>query len=170
MLKSSFLILFLVSIISNIYSQKEFKGIPNNLNRETIIFLEYEQIPIDTSMRKVLKRMYRSRNIEAPKANKQLHEEAKNYPFKYVISKRSAYKDSLINSCRYVLENDIMEAYNNGVNLYAGYNTEYKSPMYILDLKTGDKYKLFDIETHHGYYYKYIMRKFIKKVNKKFKW
>jgi hypothetical protein len=162
------LILFFISFI-NANAQKQMVGYPNDLDKEIIIFLEYEQIPIDEKMSWAQKHMYKSRNNLAPQSNQELRKKVADYPFKYVISSRSVYKDSLVKTCKYVLENDMMEAYNNGVNLYAGMHAQYESPMYIKDLQTGTKYILFSINSNEAYYYTGIMKKINKQVKKKFK-
>ena len=163
-------LLFFLTIISfnKLYSQKEIKDLPNDLNKETIIFLEYETLEIDKKMPWTQRHMYKVRNELSVGANAQLNEYSKDYPFNYVISKRSEYKDSLIKTCRYLLENDLMESYNNGVNNYAGRGVQYTSPMYVRDLKTGDKYILFDVPSNHCYIYKGIIKDFIKIVKKKY--
>jgi len=167
-IRNSACTLMLLFFASNLYSQKEIKGLPSNLDKETIIFLEYELLPIDETMSAPVRSMYKVRNNNAPVSNAQLNEQAKEYPFKYVISNRSVYKDSLASTCRYVLENEYMEAYNNGVNLNYEINSVSESPMYILDLKTGDKYKLFGINAGETYYYTGIMKKFVKTVKKEY--
>jgi hypothetical protein len=161
-------IIILSFSVCNLYSQKECQGLPSDLNKETIIFLEYELLPIDETLSGPVKNMYKVRNNNAPVANGQLNEQAKEYPFRYVISKRSVYKDSLASTCRYVLENEYMEAYNNGVNLNYEMNSASVSPMYIKDLKTGDKYELFNINAGEAYYYTGIMKKFVKAVKKEY--
>jgi len=180
-------ILLLVSPVISVYAQKEIKGLPADLDKETIIFLEYEQLPIDKKMKRMERHMYKTRNKNAITSNKMLAKKVPDYPFNYVVSRRSEYKDSLAKTCRYVLENDLMTAMNDGVNLFNGYSASYKatrnsgtktygnkfatssSPMYILDLKTGDKYLLFKINTNETYYYKGIMKKLLKRIKKKYK-
>lgn len=147
---------------------KEYKDYPGNLNNETIIFLEYEQIPIEEKLPGYFKKMYEDRNRTATKSNEILGEKVKKYPFKFIVSRRSEYKDSLKNTCRYVLENDIMEQYNNGVSIYIDKKEVYKSNMFIRDLKTGEKYILFHLDYNHAYDYEYIMEKFIKEVRRKY--
>lgn len=165
--KTFLLITFLTFILKS-YCQNVYDGIPDNLNAETIIFLEYEQLDVEKAVDKSHKRMFKFRNEMSILANEQLNTYAKEYPFKYVISRRSEYKDSLSKTCRYVLDNELMENYNNGINNYAGYKKEFYSPMYILDLKTGDRYNLFNLYSKQGYNYKGIIKAFSKKVRKKF--
>ena len=99
----------------NIQQEVKIKGLPKDLNKEKIIFLEYEQIPIEQNTPRKFAKMYKFRNEAAIEANRQLHEAVKNYPFEYVISKRSEYKELIDKGYRYVLENDMMEKYNKKV-------------------------------------------------------
>ncbi len=163
------LILF-VLIFSNFnsFSQKTHKGFPNDLDKETIIFFDYELTPIDEEMPASMKRMYRNRNEASIRANKILRKKVKKYPFKYVISKRSEYK-SLSNTCKYILESDLMEAGNNGVNLYAGYKRDFISDLFIKDIRTGDKYLLHKIRAKQIYEPQQVMFKFNRKVKSKYR-
>lgn len=152
----------------NVFSQTTHKGLPDDLDKETIIFFEYELTPIDEEMPASMKRMYRKRNEASIRANKILRSKVKKYPFKYVISKRSEYK-SLANTCKYILESDLMEAGNNGVNLYAGYKKEYVSDLFVKDIRTGDKYTLHKIGTSQIYQPQQVMFKFNRKVKSKYR-
>ena len=169
-MKNQYLLIFILVILSslNCYSQKTIEGLPNDLNKETIIFLEFEQIPIEEKMNSFIKRMYRKCNEYFLESNSQLRTKVENYPFKYVISRRSEYRDSLSKMCKYLLECDLMENGNNGINLYAGRHTILESDLYIKDLKTGDKYLLFKINTYSYYNYDYIMKDIFKMIKKKF--
>lgn len=163
-------LIFFLFIFSNFnsFSQKTHKGLPKDLDKETIIFFEYEQTPIDEEMTRSMKRMYKKRNEISIRANKILRSKVKKYPFKYVVSKRSEYKN-LTNNCKYILESDLMEAANNGVNLYAGYKKEYVSDLFVKDIRTGDKYILHKIGTSQIYQPQHILRRFYRKVKSNYR-
>lgn len=60
-----------------------------------------------------------------------------------------------------------MESYNNGKNMYAGYNTKYVSLLYVEDLRTGKQYVILDeISQSFMYDYKTIVGFLIKRVEK----
>lgn len=150
------------------FSQHTYYGLPAELKDHTIVFLEYEMLPVRPHMNKMIRKMYEKRNKSAVEANQQLREAVKAYPFPYVISTRAEYKSWAEKGYRYVYENDLMEKYNNGANVYAGQQKRYVSDMYVQDLQTKDKYVAFELSQTFVYYYKGIMRKLMKQVKKKF--
>jgi hypothetical protein len=162
------LLVLLIAAPIFVRAQKEIKGIPSDLKNEKVIFFEYEQLPIDPAWPKMLINNYQKRNTEAEKANKMLADESKKYPFAFVISKRSEYQALSSQDYRYVLENEMMKALNNGDEMHKAFTT-YHSPVYLLDLKTGDRYELFDMSQSYVYNYEWIMQKLINKLKKEFK-
>lgn len=167
---SSLLIsLSIVLLFDSAFAQNTFSGYPEDLPVEKIIFLEYDQLEITEDLKKSLKKTYEHRNVKAKTANAQLKELVDNgYRFDYMIAKRSDIDNLKEEGYKYVLENDMMKSYNNGESTYAGANSSYVSDMYILDLSNGDKYFIFQIGQSYVYFYKGIMKKFLKQVNKEF--
>lgn len=167
------IILFVFFFSVNCIAQKSTKnGYPSDLHSEKIIFLEYEQIPVQKGeqkgMYKKMQQMFEFRNEAAVRSNQQLHESSKSYPFEFTISKRSEYKALKEKGYKYVLNNDIMEGYNNATN-FGGRNTIYHSKMYIENIETGKKYFLFKLYDNRAYVYKEIIKKMVKQINKDFK-
>jgi hypothetical protein len=148
------------------FAQTERKGIPTDLKQEKIIFLEYEQIPIDPAWSKFLSGGFERRNKEALKANAMLAKRVKDYPYASIISRRSEYKS--VQGAKYVLESEVMKALNNGEQV-GGLNKTYYSMVYVYDLTTGDRYELFKLTEDRAYDYNWIMDKFITSVNKALK-
>jgi hypothetical protein len=166
-MKASLVLVFaLMAFVT--YSQKDMKGVPANLKDEKIIFLEYEQIPIDPSWPKILSYNFERRNKEAIKANDMLAKRVKDYPYASIISRRSEYKSLATQGVRYVLESEIMKALNNGEQV-GGLNKTYYAMVYVYDLTTGDRYELFKLTESRAYDYNWIMDKFISTVKKTFK-
>lgn len=164
-------VLFLLAIInlSGIANAQDVKGFPEDLNKEKIIFLKYEQIKISDRFGKLVKKMYTRHNKAVVESNEMLEKEAKKYPFDYVISTRAEYKDLIEQGYKYVLECDMMEYYNNGKGAVASdVRTKFYSDLYIKDLQTGDKYTLFEISDTYLIRYDKLMQKFNQKVKKNF--
>lgn len=164
------LIVFTVSTLSLSQGicQKTHKGLPDDLDSEKIVFLSFEQLDTDPRMQKRILKYYEESNKKSKEANEMLIQHAKDYPFEYRISERATYKELRQQGYKYVLNNLLMEEYNNGTPAM-GSGIIYYSPLYIENIETGDRYELFDIKQIFVYRYDIIMKKFIKEVNQKFK-
>ncbi len=150
-------------------TQKNYNGLPDDLNKEKIIFLKFDSIQVTDDLRNGQQRDFNKRNKFATKSNAILIEEAKKYPFACILATRSEVKVLAKQGYRYVLENDMMNGFNSGNDMYISSSTKYIAPFYILDLSNGDKYTLFTISQSYAYRYDYNMGKFLKKVSKKYK-
>lgn len=141
--------------------------LPADLKTSTIIFLEYDEIPV-SKRDEGGEWMVERRNKFALSANEQLRESVKKYPYKYVIMKRSEYIESSDSmTAEYVLDSPLMEAAANGTNTYAGMNATYVSAVYIIDRRTGIKYNVVSmIKPNQVYMYKKIMEEVIRKVQR----
>lgn len=148
--------------------RKNERLLPEDLNSEKVIFLEYERIENDVNMPYAQRKRNSHRNSLSIKSNKELKLEATYYPFDYVISNRSDYFELIDQGFKYVLENDMMNSYNHGENVSAGTNTIYTSTMYLKDLTTGKRYELFPVKQHLIYEYGSIMKSFCKLVKKEY--
>jgi hypothetical protein len=164
-------LLFLIALTLPLstLAQEKINGLPDDLDKTKIIFLEFEMLPVGPEIHPRSRKFFMKRNEVLDKNNKMLKEEVLNYPFTYTISKRSEYKKLLNEGYKYVLESDMLQAYNSGDGVYAGGNSKYVSSMYLLDIASGDTYNLFTIEQSHMTRYGMIISKFIKKVNRDYK-
>lgn len=160
-------VLLLTSFVG--YAQEEYKGIPEDLAQEKIIFLNYEPINIsDERPRSKEDRYIRERkeqhNMAAEQANDYLRTSALDYPYKYAIANHSTYKNLVEAGYKYVLECNcfnnerLMKSPESGVLLIYDF--------YIKDLTTGDIYLLFDLDEMKVYDYRLVMKKLNKLVNK----
>ena len=149
-------------------SAQSSKTLPNDLSESKVIFLEYEHIHNNYETPYAMRKKNNYRNTLASKANHELRTEAKYYPFEYKVAKRSDYKNLMEKGYDYILENDMMEAYNNGEQVDAGANKIYSAPMYLLHIKTGIRYELFDVKQTAVYEYGKIIRRFCKLVKDEF--
>src|SRR5262245_20394957 len=97
-----------------VHAHGQNKGYPPiGLKSDTIVFLAYDELPVEESMPNAQQRMNRKRNEAAAEANKQLKAAVKDYPYAYVTMPRSSFienKDKL--GARYVLDSFLMEQYN----------------------------------------------------------
>ena len=141
---------------------------PIGLKSDTIVFLAYDELPVEASMPNAQQRMNRKRNEAATEANKQLKAVAKEYPYAYAIMPRSSFIENKATlGARYVLDCALMEQYNNGENMYAGYQTSFVSPLYVEDLRTGTKYSILEeMSQTFVYEYKTIVGYLIKRIEK----
>ena len=163
------LFLFLLTLFFDVKAQEKIEGLPDDLDKVKIVFLEYEQLPITDNMYKIVRKSYTKRNEVFIENNKELAKEVKNYPYAYVLSKRAEYKGLADRGYKYVLENDLLESFNNGLQTAAGGNIVYASPMYLKDIKTGTRYELFTVSEGYFHRYGWIISKFNEKVKRHYK-
>lgn len=162
-----FSIISLTILFTSLYAQKS-ELLPEDLNSSKVIFLKYEQIENDPRQPYSLRQQISHRNKISVEANRQLKLGASYYPYDYVLSTRSEYFDLKEQGYKYVLENDLMNAYNNGEVVEAAGNKIYAANMYLMDLETGKRFELFTVKQHNIYDYDMIMKKFCKIVKKEF--
>lgn len=152
-------------------AQREYKGLPDDLDKNKIIFLNYEPINISDGKPKGEEEKYiytrkKQHNKAVEQANEYLKTAAIDYPFNYAIAGHSTYENLVSAGYKYVLECNsfdnerLMTSPESGVLLIYDF--------YIKDLTTGDVYVLFDLDEMKVYDYRLIMKKLNKLVNKKF--
>jgi len=164
----TFLLFVFLNAVTGSWAQKNSYNIPDDLEQEKIIFLEFESIENDVNMPYAQRKRNSHRNTVSVDANKSLKIGATYYPFGYVISNRSEYFNLSTAGYKYVLENDMMNSYNNGEHIDAGRNKLFSSPMYIMNLATGERFELFSVTQDEIYDYEDIMKDFVKLVRKTF--
>lgn len=113
--------------------------------------------------------MYRNRNRLITVSNRQLEEEAKNYPFDYVIATREEVPYYKAKGYKYVLDCPFFYSIDTGENLYAGYRKRYTAEIYILNLETGDRHALYSISQTFMFSYGPIMKKVNRMIRKNYK-
>ena len=166
--KSNILLVALLLSFTIVRSQDTTEGLPDDLNTTKVIFLKYEQIEGDPNIPYAQRKRNKERNALSLQANKELKLRAYDYPFDYKISDRSTYYNLVEEGYKYVLENDMMNAYNYGEVVSAGGGRIFASSMYLKDLKTGKRFELFVIKQDMVYDYDKIMKLFIKMVEKEY--
>jgi len=147
-------------------AQNTFKEYPTELGDEPLVFLEYEMMEVQEDYKKSEIKACNFRNEKAKMANEQLHLAAKEYPFEYIIAKRSALDSLKEKGIRFVLENDMMKKQDNPETYLLGNNSNDVGTMYILNLENGDQYFLFQITQSYVFFYKSVLKKFIKQVKR----
>ena len=162
----TFLLLVFLSAVTSSWAQKNSYKLPEDLADEKIIFLEFESIQNDVNMPYAQRKRNSHRNTVSVDANKYSKLGVTYYPFGYTISNRSEYFNLTSAGYKYVLENDMMNSYNNGEHIDAGRNKLFSSPMYIMDLGTGERFELFNVTQDEIYDYEGIMKDFVKLVRK----
>lgn len=167
------LIGILIAVLLPLFAaaQREYKGLPDDLNDQKIIFLNYEPISISDEnakgdVEKYILTRKKQHNKATEQANDYLKVAAINYPFKYALASHSSYENLVSAGYKYVLECNsfdnerLMTSPESGVLLIYDF--------YIKDLTTGDIYILFHLDEMKVYDYRLIMKKLIKLTNKKF--
>lgn len=149
------------------FGQKSKIKLPPNLDKEKVIFLQYEEIPIDDSYDKSIKRMYENLNKVFVKTNPKLVQEAKKYQFDYTISKRAEYETLVDQGYKYVLESEYTELLNNG-SYFPNTSAPVDFYVYFKDIETNKKYNLFKISTNDLFDHKEVMSKLSKLVKKEY--
>lgn len=156
-----------------INAQERLRYLPEDLNTSKIIFLEFTPTPVSNEKpggfsENQLWKMHKRRNEEMPESNKELNEEAKNYPFEYVICKRTEIDTYKSKGYKYLLDCGLFQGIDSGENMYAGYKKQVYSELYIINLETGDKHRVMDVTDTFVFKYKLIMKTLNKEVRKKY--
>lgn len=165
----SFLIFILLPLLS--IAQREFKGLPDDLDEHKLILLNYEPINISDNKpegeeEKYIRMRKKLHKRAVVQANEYLRTSAIEYPFKYAIAGHSSYEKLVGAGYKYVLESNcfdnerLMKSPESGVLLIYDF--------YIKDLTTGDIYILFHLDEMKVYDYRLIMKKLNKLVKKKY--
>ncbi len=165
----TFLALIILPLLS--IAQREYEGLPDDLNEQKLILLNYEPININEKKpegeeEKYIRRRKKLHNRAVEQANEYLRTSAIEYPFKYAIAGHSSYEKLVGAGYKYVLESNcfdnerLMKSPESGILLIYDF--------YIKDLTTGDIYILFHLDEMKVYDYRLIMKKLNKLVKKKF--
>ena len=168
--KKKMIAVFVLALIPVIgFAQKEFKGIPEDLDQHKIIFLNYEPVNVSSEKPKSKEDRYirdrkEQHNMATEQANDYLRTAALDYPYKYAIAKYSSYESLVEAGYKYVLlcncfdNQRLMKSPESGVLLIYDF--------YIKDLTTGDIYLLFDLDEMKVYDYRLVMKKLNKLISK----
>ncbi|MBC5773206.1 hypothetical protein H8S95_03950 [Pontibacter sp. KCTC 32443] len=151
------------------FAQKMEEGLPEDLPQSKIMFLAYEMLdPARAQLRKPLMRYYEKCNEQAVKANEKLKAAASEYPYEHIIITRAELIEKTYpKGYKYVMNCDLMDAQNNGEIVYAP-NTKFYSPLYILNIETGERYELMMLAQAGVYSFEKIMNTLNKKIKKQF--
>ncbi|GCC50230.1 hypothetical protein SanaruYs_04450 [Chryseotalea sanaruensis] len=171
---SCFSIVFLTQ--RPVLAQKQFKGLPDDLNVSKIIFLKHDSTEVEPEKprgqgqdEKIRHALKKNHNTNVAGSNLQLRTAAKEYPFEYVITSREnvlAYKEL---GYKYVLDFKPFVDIRQGIRHSTTKVTVY-FPLYIYDLTTTDTYIIDNVSENFVYYYTGLMKKaLIKQVKRKYK-
>jgi len=158
---------------------KTIEGIPADLNVSKVIFLKYETISLPSQkpegrIRRIQYAKQEAHNKKVPKANADLEDAAKNYPFDYTIATRKDIEKLASQGYKYILDCETFENMRNGFRQDQSTRTTitvYLYKLYLRDMKSNTLFVVTnDFKENYTYFPKYIMNKvFIPAVKKKFK-
>jgi hypothetical protein len=103
-------------------------------------------------------------NKRAEIANSKLDESLKNYPYPYVVMKRSEYEANGAGDYTFVFDNRFQQGYNS--YKYKGASKGRFSYFYFLDLKLNRQYRVFEKPESWTYRYGAVMKVLLKKLKK----
>jgi hypothetical protein len=168
-----FILLFTFLLPTFTYAQDFIikEGAPYDLNESKIIFLNHENIEItaykDSSKQQAYLHLRQiNHNKVIKEANDKLKVAALDYPFAYVISKKSSFEPLVKAGYKYMLDS---RAYNYD-NLAVQPNEDelIVYEFFIRDLTTNLAYKVFELDEMKVYDSKLIIKRLNKKVKKVF--
>ena len=167
-MKNLFFLLLFVPIVALAQQPTFKKGIPDDLDKEKIIFLEHEPIKLSQfeeqtkSTEYILQRQENHNNV-LKESNRKLKGAALEYPFEYAITTPSTYFSLAKAGYKYVLQSSVYK-YDHLMSTPAEGELivfEY----YIFDMENNIVYEVFHIDEMKVYDFKLI----IKKLNKAIK-
>ncbi len=167
MKKLFFLFLFLpITVLAQEPTFK--KGIPDDLDKEKIIFLEHEPIKVTAreKSKKAEKYLYErqtNHNKVLNESNQILNGAALAYPFEYAITTPSTYLALAKAGYKYVLQSSV---YN--YDHLTGQPTEDELTVfgyYIFDMENNIAYEVFHLDEMKVYDFKLIIKKLNKAIN-----
>jgi hypothetical protein len=149
----------------NIKPPKEYKGLPEDLDVNKIIFLRLDSANVETERPQIRSERYawtikKFHNTRVIRCNEQLKASAALYPFDHVIISRSEiqkYKDL---GYKYVLDFAPFNNASQGI-IKSDAHTKVKFPVYVMDLTTSDIYKAGYLDEDQRYRYKALMKKYV---------
>lgn len=139
------------------------KGLPNDLNKEKVIFLKHQAIevtydPEEGSAEEYLHLRQINHNEVIEEANEELEKYAKGYPFEYTISNQSDYKELILKGHKYVLESKVYDYEH--LNRHPEEDELIVFEYFLIDLYNGKAYKVFELDEMKVYDAKLLIRKF----------
>lgn len=147
------------------------KGLPNDLDKERIIFLKHEKVEVLADKKagkqqKYLHLRQTNHNKIIEEANDELVVAAMDYPFGYAISSLSKYESILQAGYKYVL---ISNSYKNEhVMVQPNEGELIVFEYFILDVEGDVAYKAFELDEMKVYDSKLLIRRLNKAIKKAF--
>lgn len=138
------------------------KGIPSDLDKEKIIFLEHEAIPIsankkDGKAEKYLFLRQTNHNKVISESNLKLHGAALSYPYEYAITTPSTYPSLLKAGYKYVLRSNVY-SYDH-LKTQPNEDELIVFEYFIHDVENNIAYKVFQMDEMKVYDSKLMIRK-----------
>ena len=164
------------SEVSTPSSYKSKDELPTDLPQAKILFIRYSptEVPADRpdTMPRRQYNLRKNHNEVYAASNKQLAKAAARYPFSYRITTQDSSTYYAQRGYKYALFHSSFNAMTDGTyagaqsNGYYSISTDVK--LFVQDLATGNRYPVDTFSETHVYYYKDIIGKFLKKVDKQF--
>lgn len=166
-MKKYLLLIACLFFVTYANAQTVYKGVPKDLNEETLVFVKYDQLEVPERLkgrhRKIALHHITAHNEKnAPIANQQLEEEVKNYPFKCKVIYYSELTTLKSTDYKYVFMFDPIK----WIHEDAVFATGNSQPLLIKDIKSGDTYKLKEFSSTFVYNYKGLIKHLNEKVRK----
>lgn len=149
---------------------------PADLPQAKLLFIRYSPVNVPTKRPdNMLRRQYslmKNHNEVYAASNEQLVKAAARYPFPYRITTQDSSTYYAERGYKYALFHSSFNAMTDGT--YAGtrsngyYSTTTDIKLFVQDLATGNRYPVDTFSETFVYYYKGIIGKFLKKVDKQF--
>ena len=168
-----------VSVTSDIttLSRDKIKDeLPTDLPQAKLLFIRYSPVNVPAKRPDDMPRrqysLLKNHNEVYLASNKQLVKAAARYPFPYRITTQDSSTYYAERGYKYALFHSSFNAMTDGT--YAGtrsngyYSIDTDVKLFVQDLATGNRYPVDTFSETHVYYYKDIISKFLKKVNKQF--
>ncbi len=155
-------------------TDKEFKGIPDDLNENELLFIRLDSAVVESEKPKVAEERTRwsirkMHNKFVQQANKELLSTVSDYPFDYTVIRRHQLKEYAEEGSKYVLDFKPFTDAQKGIR-HAGKEEIVKFPLYILDLTTNNRYILSYVSENFVYKYGGLIKKYLlKAVKSKYK-
>lgn len=145
------------------------EGLPDDLKTEKVIFLAHQAIevtfnPENGKAEEYLHLRQINHNEVIEEANEELEKYAKRYPFGYIISNNSEYKELVLNGYKYVIESKVYD-YDH-LNRHPEEDELIVFEYFLIDLYNGKAYKVFELDEMKVYDAKLFIRKFSKVLKK----
>ncbi len=164
-------LLFLLFIlpIALVAQVQVLSGIPTDLDKEKIVFLQHEPIKItaDPKESKAQKYVYhrqKTHNKVIEESNQELLVAAMSYPYKYALASYSSYKNLYSAGYKYALVSNVYS--NDYLKKHPEKDELIVFEYFILDMKNDVAYKVFEMDEMKVYDSKMLMRKLNREIKK----